>query len=60
MNAMHIKIIRKVRLESELTSYNILARVAGVLAERERRVPGAERRVELQSQGLVSLDNVDV
>ena len=60
MNAMHIKIIRKVRLEALLTSYNNLARVAGVLAERERRVPGAESGVELQSQGLVSLDNVDV
>ena len=47
-------------MESELTSNNILARVAGVLAEGERRIPGAESGVELQNQGLVSLDNVDV
>ena len=60
MNAMHIKIIRKVRLEALLTSYNNLARVAGVLAEGERRVPGAESGVELQNHGLGSLDNVDV
>ena len=45
MYAMHIKIICSVRLEAELTS---LARVAGVFAEGERRVPGTESRVELQ------------